>query len=71
MAVGDEDMPKVLRGARAIGKAIGASESTVRRLLADGNPHLYKLRSSTSPISVRREDLPKLQRPQREGRHDS
>jgi hypothetical protein len=70
MAGIDEDTSKVLRGAKAIGRAIGCSESTIRRMHVDGNPHLYKLRSGTSPITVRRADLPKLLRPQHEGRDD-
>lgn len=51
-------MPEgVLRGAKAIGRALGVSERTVRRWAKAGRLAAEKAGQHTSPLQIKRADL--------------
>lgn len=54
------DHTRFLRGSRAIAKAIGRSERTVRRMAKDGRLQAFKAGGETSPLTVDRKALTRL-----------
>lgn len=57
---GSEMTEPILRGSKAIARALGCSASTVKRLAAKGRLPTFKLGNKTSPLSIKRADLARM-----------
>lgn len=51
---------RTVSGARLMAKILGRSERTIRRLVAAGRLHAWKMNGPTSPLTARRSDLERL-----------
>ena len=53
---------RFLRGSKAIAKALGCSDRTVRRMAKDGRLPAFKTGAGTSPLRVERKALAQMRR---------
>lgn len=53
---------RFLRGSKAIAKALGCSDRTVRRMAKDGRLSTFKTGAGTSPLTVERKALAQTRR---------